>query len=532
MKKNTWIYLIITLFMASSCTDLTSLNENPTKSTSLPPDLLIPTIQLAHSQNHQNIHRYMAYPGGFLNQWTGDYGSTEHGGKGKKNLAYMERLWFIVYPDMIKNVTALIALTKDNEEYTNLNAIGRILKVEAFIKLTDYYGDIPYFEASKVYEEGLIKPKYDTQESIYMDFLKELKEASDQLTTLAPIPRYDLYYNGNINQWKRFTNSLRLRVAMRLVKVNPAQAQQEAKASFEAGLMTSNDDLCFVKHEESTLDIGPGNGFANRLLSTPSASTFRMTDDLLNALTSTNDPRLLWIGSCYLNDAKRSDITEIVYNTLNQYIAVPSQEFIYGGGVGSEIVWAPAILAVVDGKTTNITHHYQRMQPSKLITASESPYIHLSYAETQFLLAETVVRGWNISPESPEALYKRGLTAAIKQWSLFGANVPQDAAITQYIDAQALGTDTDALEEINKQLWILHVLDPIEAWSNIRRTGMPSQYTKFYNRYPGVNESDGQMPRRMQYPIEEQIKNKENLEEAIARIGKDDWNKRVWWDKE
>ncbi|MCD7899428.1 MAG: SusD/RagB family nutrient-binding outer membrane lipoprotein [Bacteroides sp.] len=517
----------------SACTDLTELNKNPTKSTALPPDLLIPTVQLAHSQNHQNTHRYLAYPGGFLNQWTGDYGATEHGDKGKKNLAYMERLWIIVYPDMVKNVTALISLTKDQEEYTNLNAIGRILKVETFLKLTDYYGDVPYFDAGKIYEEGIVKPKYDPQEAIYMNFLKELKEASAQLTSLAAAPQYDLYYNGNLEKWRKFANSLWFRIAMRLVKVNPEKAKAEAKAAFDAGLMTSNANICYVTHEESTIDAGPGNGYTNRLLSTPSASTFRMTDDMLEALSSVNDPRLLYIGRCYLNDANRTDITDIVYNTLGKHMAVPSQTFIYGTGIGSETVWAPAITAEIGGKSVSITHHYQRLQPSKLITAAGSPYIHLSYAETQFLLAETVIRGWGITSESAEDLYKRGLTAAIKQWELFGATLPSDSEINSFVDSQVLGNGTEAMEELNKQLWILYILDPIEAWSNVRRTGMPSQYTKFYNRFPEVNNSNGKMPRRMEYPLEEQIKNRENREEAVKRLGgSDDWTLRVWWDKE
>lgn len=82
----------------------------------------------------------------------------------------MERLWTIYYPEIIKTAVALVDQTANNPKETNLNAIGRILKVEAFLKLTDYYGDIPYFEAGKVYQENIVKPKYDKQEDIYMDF--------------------------------------------------------------------------------------------------------------------------------------------------------------------------------------------------------------------------------------------------------------------------------------------------------------------------------------------------------------------------
>ena len=87
----------------------------------------------------------------------------------------MERLWVAYYPDIIKNAVALVSQTTDNPEEVNLNAIGRILKVEAFLKLTDYYGDIPYFEAGKIYNENIVKPRYDKQEDIYMDFLSELR---------------------------------------------------------------------------------------------------------------------------------------------------------------------------------------------------------------------------------------------------------------------------------------------------------------------------------------------------------------------
>ena len=90
----------------------------------------------------------------------------EYGGKCKKRVDYMERLWTIYYPEIIKTAVALVDQTADNPEETNLNAIGRILKVEAFLKLTDYYGDIPYFEAGKVYQENIVKPKYDNRRPV------------------------------------------------------------------------------------------------------------------------------------------------------------------------------------------------------------------------------------------------------------------------------------------------------------------------------------------------------------------------------
>jgi hypothetical protein len=90
-------------------------------------------------------------------------------------------------------------------------------------------------------------------------------------------------------------------------------------------------------------------------------------------------------------------------------------------------------------------------------------------------------------------------------------------------------TTGSELKDINTQLWILHILDPMEGWSNYRRSGEPA--LQFYNYNPSLNQSEGQMPRRMMYPSTEHELNKANYEEAIQRIGgEDDWLKRVWWD--
>ena len=256
MKRIKWNFLLVSFLCLCSCADLTELNENPTKATSISPHLLIPTIQLTHSQYLQSTLRYMIFPGAFVNHWIGGWSMQEYGGKCKKRVDYMERLWTIYYPEIIKTAVALIDQTADNPEEANLNAIGRILKVEAFLKLTDYYGDIPYFEAGKVYQENIVKPKYDKQEDIYMDFLKELREASAELNAAAMAPQNDLYFNGDIEKWRRFANSLWLRISMRLLKVNPTLAQQEARAAYEAGVMNSSQDICYVEHEASRPIVG------------------------------------------------------------------------------------------------------------------------------------------------------------------------------------------------------------------------------------------------------------------------------------
>lgn len=582
--------IFLAALMSAACTDLTELNQDPTKSTDINPGLLIPNIQFTQTFGYNNCMRYLIYPGGFCNHFTGAWAAVEYAGKGKKNTGYMERLWTIYYPEIVWDIVALENLTKDRPEYVNHSAMAKLLRVEVFTKLTDYYGDIPYSEAGQGYAQGKLSPKYDRQEDIYMDFFRLIDEALAQFDETAPTVTNDLFWSGDISKWKKFANSLKLRTAMRLIKVNPDLAKQKAKEAYEGGLMESNDDTAYVKFQNDTQGEGPGNGYANAFTSLYNVNygptQMRITSEFFRSLIvqgddrtegttvfrtiRQEDPRLRFIAGSYTANYMKDayDITEICrqynsvtasqqgpadlgtavdgYLNIGGFLTVPAQEFNYGGGIQTEhgvnaqrSVWAGAIKKTdcPDLPVEQVTHHLQRLQPSKYIQAADSPWIHLSYAETQFLLAETTLRGWGIDSESAEERFAKGVKAAIDQWSIFvpAEIMPAESVTDSYVDLLrtdvAAGGDA-ALEAVARQLWILFALDPIEAWTLIRRTdGMPSEYVKFYNRYPTENETGGQRPRRMQYPMEEQTKNKASYDEAVARMGgTDDWMTPVWWD--
>jgi hypothetical protein len=536
MKTIKYILLFSTLSVFHSCSHFDDLNTDPNRSSNLDPNLQISTIQMRQSENHQEWHRYLSYPGGFMNQWVGDWAVVEYGGKGKKYPAFTEQMWQSYYPYIIRDVVDVVQRTKDDPAYVNVHSIARILKVENFLKLTDSYGDIPYFNAGMGYYTGEFNAKYDAQETIYSDFFKELSEASAALTTSGDLITGDLYYNGDIEKWKKFANSLHLRIAMRLVKVNLQKARDEAEKAIAAGVFTSNADICYVKHENNQnpgSGEGPGNGLATRLSNPedPSQNAFRLTTELIAAMENSKDPRILYYGSCYYTDGNRTDITQQVKEALNaaatftiryQDMAVPPQLFTWDD-------WKPAINIVVDGQTITVDNAFQRLQPSKMITAYDAPFIHMTYAEVEFLLAEAAQRGWNV-PGSAQSHFEKGLEAAVHQWALFGVKNFDEAKIAEFIDYNKL-TSGNELLQINTQLWILHFLDPMETWANWRRTGLPD--IAFYNRYPTDNQSNGQTPRRLEYPSDEQMKNAANYKEALSRMGgKDDWTNRVWWDAE
>jgi hypothetical protein len=526
-------YILVTLLMGTlvSCSNFDELNKDPNKSINLDPNLQIATVQMRQSEDHQEWHRYLCYPGGFMAQWCGDWATVNYGGHCTKSTAFTEVLWTYYYPYIIRDVVDVVQRTKDNPEFTNVNAIARILKVESFLKLTDYYGDIPYFNAGMGYYTGNYNAAYDNQEDIYNDFFKELTEAAANLNPSGDLLTYDLYYNGNIAKWKKFANSLHLRIAMRLIKVNPAKAREEAEKAIAAGVFTSNDDICYVNHENYQnpgSGKGPGNGLATRLSNQGDAinNAFRLTTELISAMENRKDPRILYYGGVYFNNGVGTEITREVKAALNcdyQYMTFPAQYFSYED-------WRPAIDIVVNGETWNVPHSFQRLQPSKLITRFDAPFIHMAYAEVEFLLAEAAYRGWNVGGGSAESHFEKGLEAAVRQWAVvFGVSNLDEVAIADFISFNKNNFAGNELTEINTQLWILHFLNPLETWSNWRRTGIPAIN---FIVWPD-NASDGKIPRRMEYPLEEQTKNADNYREAISRMGgKDDWTNRVWWDKE
>jgi hypothetical protein len=175
---------------------------------------------------------------------------------------------------------------------------------------------------------------------------------------------------------------------------------------------------------------------------------------------------------------------------------------------------------VVDGK-------YQFLQPSKWITAYDAPYINMSYAEVELLLAEAAHRGWSVDGTA-EAHFRKALRASVEQMSLYGIPAASESAIESFINANPLRAGSE-LEQINMQLWVGHTFNPFEAFANWRRTNIPA--ITFLNYDPTRNQSNGQTPRRILYPQEEQIKNEDNYREAIARVPGYDWTIGVWWDK-
>lgn len=537
------IYSICLAALASfavSCTDLTELNRNPAATSSMDPNLLLPSVQYFEACGKQNMVRLMIYPGGWNNHFTGYSGMVNYGAKGVFSSSYANRLWQQYYPNPVKNVMSLLM---NSEEGTNIHAAGRVMRVETFMRLTDVYGDIPFSESGVAYETGVISPKYDRQEEIYDTFFKELDAACNEFSESGDVLTHDLYFSGDISKWKKYASSLRLRAAMRLVKVDPERAASEARAAIEAGVLASNEDIVYIKNENNRDDASAGNAFANFIHLYQ--NQLYVTEELRNALNgggADEDPRFRIIAAAYLEEkyldaTNPTDITDEVYGYYSsigqdEYKAVPAQ---CSRTVSSDCTHPDFALndinITVDGKEVTVPQHWQRLRPSLLVAAASAPYIKMSYAEILLLQAEAKYR-YNIGDKSAEELYQAAIEAGCRQFSLFGATIDNDR-VSEYAASRSLEAGQE-LELINTQLWLQYIFNPVEAWSNTRRTnGLPEKYTRYYNYYPTVNMTGGEMPRRLPYPATEQTRNEANYKEAVERMGGEDvWTNRVWWDCE
>jgi hypothetical protein len=532
MKINTYKHIGILVMIALSlthCDNFEEINKNPSTSTDMDPNLMLPTIQMQLTGGqYEQWRNGFIYSDEWMQHWSGEYACTEYGAKGQKRDDYMSALWDTQYPREIKNIVDMVERSKSDEAKVNINAVSRIMKVYIFSRLTDLYGDIPYFQAGKGYYEGVLNPAYDKQEDIYNDFFKELDEAVKSFDSSKEPITQDVYFNGDIEKWKKFGNSLRLRLAMRLTKVDQAKAKVEAEAAITAGVMQSNDDMVVMQHIDVPFggDVYGGNGASFTFMNASALeSTFRMTTTLADYLIGTQDPRLTILGRAYLKDDNRTDITEQVYDKLGSYhdMVIPPSTFSYE-------VQGASISVDVNGTPTDVTRILQCLQPSKYISAIDAPYILMSYAEVELWMAEAAFRNWTTGSTAAEH-FKNALDAGVKQMTVYGAPALTQDDIDDFINANPLQVGEE-LEQINTQLWVNFVLNGQEAYANWRRSGFPS--IVYPNRDPGVNQSNGEIPRRMQYPVNEYLLNEANVKVAAGRLpdGKDVWTSSVWWDKE
>ena len=424
---------------------------------------------------------------------------------------WLTRFWTVVY---VNTAPQLRTIMETADTTSGEYALANIWWVYAFHRLTDHFGPIPYFSAAQPVESI----PYDAQNLIYDDFFKRLDEAVINLKALGDnvtiFEGYDLMYDGNISQWIRFANTLRLRLALRISAVDPTKAQHEAEAAVASGVLTSNaDNASLVKSLE-------GND-ANGLAQVAAWNEFAMSSTIASYLKGYQDPRL----AQYF----QPDVTNGQYHSLRNGLPPsalnnPGNTSAQNSNVGiSWVTW--------DKNSKTWSPQLEREQPV------------MSAAEAFFLRAEGALNGWNMEGDAQD-LYESGIRMSLQQWG------SSESAVTAYLTSTAVPAapgdvsnssavantpipwaSDEATEraQIGTQKWLAIFPDGMEAWAEYRRTNYPVLY-------PLVQSDNADLPvgafiKRLPYPDSEGISNAAELAKGRALLdGPDNAATRVWWD--
>ena len=557
------------LMSMTACSDsyMEKLNTDESKASSIEPSAQLTTALLQTYGDFGMMDTYRSYITGFTQHFAGGWNVSNYAGSVHAQDDQMRLVWDQLYAVSIKNIVDAIA---NSEDKPNTNAALRIHRVYLMAMLTDIYGDLPCTEAGLGFISGISTPKYDTQEEIYDFFFKELAACVDQLGTGTDRIGGDVTsMSGDAAAWRKYANTLRLRYAMRISEVNPTKAKEEFEKALTAagGYITNADDDAYIIYTDGPFTLYDGsrdldfrvNALGEILYGQDPTSPTFVCSTFFNILQDNNDPRLYRICRHYIN-TKRSetkpdrewnlDVTDEVVDYLNRSgdVEHPCDP---GAAWWNNWVNAPATAEIptlqrivnlypeagFDG--SNYPARMMRPFLSIDFEMPDCPGALINSAEVEFLLAEAKLKGWNIDG-SVEEHFKAGVKASI-QWMnahyLQAADKISDTEINNYIAGLiSAGVLTkNAKEAINTQAWILHMMNPSEAWANLRRSDYPvlqdrTKLAKFESDFT-YDDNNLQTPTRLRYPILENQYNSYNYNEAVNRLGgSDDWHKRLWWD--
>ena len=476
MNYKIYILLWACLSFGSCSKEFEKINTNPNAPEQVDAQFLLSNI-LWNAANNNAVDAWNA--GNFLAQLTAKHNFNEID---RYDIRTNTELWNKTYL-LLNDVKSLETLAENgNQTY---KGIALVMRAFLFATLTDLWGDVPYSEAIKGTSDNNFSPKYDTQEEIYTGNEGILQTLRDAVTILdgsrnnLPI-KGDLIYNGNVDQWIRFANSLRVRYLLRVSnKINVATEMQTIVSSNL--LMQSNMDNSLVPY----LATAPSQWFVHTIRE-GDYSGVRMSSMIDSVLTNLNDPRLqVWF----------KPTSASVGMGMPVYKSIPN-------GLG------PASIGQYDLADVSTLGAIFRDQPAGVNA------VLMLYSELQFALAEAAQRG--LIGGSAQMYYENGIQAS---FDYYNTTMPSN-----YLVQSEVAWD-GSLSKIITQKWLASMLVGYEGWFNYRRTGFPVL------KQAVDNVNNDMVPVRYRYPDTEKAVNPNNYNAAVSRIGGDTYNIKVWWDK-
>ena len=417
-------------------------------------------------------------------------------------------MWDLTYRDVMSPI--FTSIYSKAEEYPHFYAVAQILRAIAMIRVSDSYGPVIYSK----YGTSATGAAFDTQEEAYNHVFKELEEAKATLKAYMaeypgakPFQPFDLMLGGDFGKWVQFANSIQLRAAMRIVKVNPTLAREKAEAAVADGVL-----------EEGTVSVS-GKGWVHPLSTLGTSwNDICMNAEMETILSGYNDPR---IGKFFL-PASDEEVTKAGYKYKGIRMGIK-----------------------IDVKETYAGHSFPNY-------VADTPGMIMTAAESWFLRAEGALRGWSGMGGTAGDLYNKGIETSFAQWGVskeLEAYLENDNVQAAYVDLKNSANnvpadspymnkvsprwddradDEEKLQKIIIQKWIACFPDGMEAWSEQRRTGYPILFPVMVNESQGVFQNTDNV-KRMTFP--QALEWSGQMEEAISKLGgPDNGNTRLWWD--
>jgi hypothetical protein len=471
--------LLLATLSITGCKKFLDVNENPNNPDQATPNLLLPTVEASIGQVVGNS--FQVYGNFWAQYWTQNPSSSQYRTIDQYRVTgtAFDRPWITIYRNALQNAQIIIDdRTTPNSERTK--GIAYLLKAYTFQLATDAFGDIPLSEALRGNE--FRSPRFEPQKVVYDSIFRYINIGMQLVnTTNATSPAtQDLIFQGETAQWIAFANTLKLRAYLRLSQVEP----ETARLGIAALYATSPTFLTRDASISYTSTGGNENPFYNELVGLGGTQNPVASATAVNAYKRNNDPRVFEFYDVIGTADSVANIRQGSYSSNSNKSVSPPSSLV--GARGSDPTSATA--------------------PVKLISAAES----------YFLQAEAVARGW--APGSVTSLFTAGITESFR-----AVGIPNRAAayISSAPDAQLPGTLAGNIRAIiTQKYYAMNGFQGFEAWTEWRRTGYPD----FLQVSAASTLGAGRMPLRFLYPNSELTTN-------LNYPGTIPIYEPVWWDK-
>lgn len=523
MKKIKYILgsLVLAMMLFQSCTsNFDKINENPNATTEVPTPYILSYTQRQVAYYVSDSWRDIRQSGLASQIWAQrNYTSEDRyqfrretsDGYFRNTYIYMTGYTDIINLNTSDKTKGDMSVYGDNDMQI---ATATLLRIWGVQLLAESFGDVPYSDAFQA--PNILLPKYDKQSDLFPQFILEINNAISQLKgSKKGWTEGDLIYDGDIDKWLKFANTMKLRIALRISNVYP-DWKAVAEQAIDEGVLASNADNAGIQFTApgSPNEAPVYNAFVSR-------NDFTLTQQFLGLLQGVSNPYINFVNPFEgLVDPRIDAYVGGVNVASNRYMGLPygMPDAVNGQYVG-------------DNSATLVN---LRVSPRPQIAAADFYVRMLDYPTTCFMVSE--VKGWDATA------FEAGLNASMEMW---GAT-----DYSQYVSsvmARFNAATTDQKKEMVLTQKYMHLLtQSFEAWSEYRRTGypkslvLPGQVTTYVPAEGGgttpvvfntLSETGGIIVPRLLYDSNEYSLNKANVDAAAASIGGDNYTTVLWWAK-